>query len=136
LELPAAEEPKLLECSFCNRPLLPEFKYCPDCGHSRHAEPEEQNREQEQEEFAYDPSKRIACSDGLCIGIIGPDGKCTECGKPYKPEVAAEEPLDTVQEESNPEPETKQQTEADSEAEKTASEESDSEPEKKQSPEK
>ena len=25
--------------------------------------------------------KRIPCSDGSCIGIIGPDGRCTECGR-------------------------------------------------------
>jgi hypothetical protein len=27
---------------------------------------------------------RILCSDGNCIGVIGPDGKCKECGKPGK----------------------------------------------------
>lgn len=26
---------------------------------------------------------RILCSDESCIGIIGPDGRCKECGKPY-----------------------------------------------------
>jgi hypothetical protein len=26
--------------------------------------------------------KRVLCSDGACIGVIGLDGKCTECGKP------------------------------------------------------
>jgi len=25
---------------------------------------------------------RQLCSDGNCIGVIGPDGLCTECGKP------------------------------------------------------
>ena len=25
---------------------------------------------------------RVLCSDGNCIGTIGPDGKCKECGKP------------------------------------------------------
>ena len=25
---------------------------------------------------------RVLCSDGNCIGIIGTDGKCKECGKP------------------------------------------------------
>jgi hypothetical protein len=28
--------------------------------------------------------KRILCSDGNCIGVIGPDGRCKECGKPYQ----------------------------------------------------
>ncbi len=27
---------------------------------------------------------RVLCSDGACIGVIGPDGKCKECGKPGK----------------------------------------------------
>ena len=26
--------------------------------------------------------KRVLCSDGTCIGVIGADGKCRECGKP------------------------------------------------------
>jgi len=28
---------------------------------------------------------RRLCTDGNCIGIIGPDGKCKECGRPYEP---------------------------------------------------
>ena len=28
--------------------------------------------------------ERTLCSDGNCIGIIGPDGRCTECGKTLK----------------------------------------------------
>jgi hypothetical protein len=32
-----------------------------------------------------DWDRRILCSDGNCIGVIGPDGRCTECGKPYDP---------------------------------------------------
>lgn len=26
---------------------------------------------------------RKLCSDGNCIGVIGPDGRCKECGKPF-----------------------------------------------------
>ncbi len=29
-----------------------------------------------------DWEKRALCSDESCIGVIGPDGKCKECGKP------------------------------------------------------
>ena len=29
----------------------------------------------------YDYSERILCPDGNCIGIIGPDGRCSECGR-------------------------------------------------------
>ena len=28
-----------------------------------------------------DWDKRVLCSDGACIGVIGPDGCCKECGK-------------------------------------------------------
>jgi hypothetical protein len=31
-----------------------------------------------------DWDKRVLCSDERCIGTIGPDGKCRECGKPYE----------------------------------------------------
>jgi len=31
-----------------------------------------------------DWENRILCSDGNCIGVIGPDGRCKECGKPYR----------------------------------------------------
>ncbi len=31
-----------------------------------------------------DWENRILCSDESCIGVIGPDGKCKECGKPLK----------------------------------------------------
>jgi len=27
---------------------------------------------------------RVLCSDGSCIGVVGPDGRCKVCGKPYK----------------------------------------------------
>jgi hypothetical protein len=35
-----------------------------------------------------DWDRRVLCSDGNCIGVIGPDGNCTECGKPYDPSAA------------------------------------------------
>lgn len=31
-----------------------------------------------------DWENRRLCSDGDCIGVIGPDGRCKECGKPYE----------------------------------------------------
>ena len=43
---------------------------------------------------------RILCSDESCIGVIGPDGRCKECGKPYKelqtPEPPTPEPQTTA----------------------------------------
>ena len=29
---------------------------------------------------------RRLCIDESCIGVIGPDGRCKECGKPYESE--------------------------------------------------
>ncbi len=37
------------------------------------------------EESEYDDwQDRVLCSDGNCIGVIGPDGRCKECGKPFE----------------------------------------------------
>jgi hypothetical protein len=30
-----------------------------------------------------DWDSRTLCSDESCIGVIGPDGRCKECGKPF-----------------------------------------------------
>jgi hypothetical protein len=30
---------------------------------------------------SFDPSRRRLCPDGACIGVIGEDGRCKECGK-------------------------------------------------------
>ena len=35
------------------------------------------------DEGTVDFDSRKLCSDGTCIGVIGPDGRCKECGKPY-----------------------------------------------------
>ena len=32
---------------------------------------------------SFDPDDRILCSDDCCTGLVGPDGKCKVCGKPY-----------------------------------------------------
>ena len=31
-----------------------------------------------------DWENRTLCPDESCIGVIGPDGRCKECGKRYK----------------------------------------------------
>lgn len=33
------------------------------------------------EKTAFDPKRRRLCPDGACVGVIGPDGKCRECGR-------------------------------------------------------
>ena len=77
LPAPEGEEPKLLTCASCSHKALPGAKFCSECGHLLAAPAEEEVAE------GFDPDKRVACSDGNCIGIIGPDGKCTDCGQPY-----------------------------------------------------
>lgn len=46
-------------------------------------EPADSNREEENVRNADDWKNRILCSDESCIGVIGPDGRCKECGKPH-----------------------------------------------------
>ena len=36
------------------------------------------------EEETFDLENRLLCSDDTCIGVVGPDGKCKECGRPYE----------------------------------------------------
>jgi len=31
----------------------------------------------------FDPDSRVLCADDTCTGLIGPDGTCKVCGKPY-----------------------------------------------------
>jgi hypothetical protein len=38
--------------------------------------------------------RRILCSDETCIGVIGPDGRCKECGKPYEGKLPGPQPTD------------------------------------------
>jgi hypothetical protein len=49
-----------------------------------HVEPVKEDEGDENEAISSngrDWENRILCSDENCIGVIGPDGKCKECGK-------------------------------------------------------
>jgi len=107
-QLPEGDKPAgLLTCSSCQQPLLPAAKYCHQCGQNLLEADEPAPTKtcsscgaESQEEFKFcpecgeffrnldaadvEPGQRVACADGMCIGIIGSDGKCTECGKPHK----------------------------------------------------
>ncbi len=56
------------------------------------SEPDIKNdsREAEEEPIKTDIDSewenRVLCSDASCIGVIGPDGRCKECGKIYESE--------------------------------------------------
>jgi hypothetical protein len=37
------------------------------------------------DETEFDPKQRRLCPDGSCVGLIGPEGLCTECGRAAGP---------------------------------------------------
>jgi hypothetical protein len=46
-------------------------------------EPEEFEKDDTETPSDLEWEQRRLCSDESCIGVIGPDGRCKECGKPY-----------------------------------------------------
>lgn len=42
--------------------------------------------EEEIDESADEWENRALCIDEGCIGVVGPNGRCNECGKPYPSE--------------------------------------------------
>jgi curved DNA-binding protein CbpA len=58
---------------------------CTECGKTLKESKEkvESHREDhsDYENEHIDWENRVLCGNGTCIGIIGPDGRCTECGK-------------------------------------------------------
>ena len=87
-----------LTCPACNRSLPDNSSYCCWCGEEL-AGTEEVSEAPEltaedDAEGPIDLASRKLCSDGTCIGIIGPDGRCKECGKPYTGEPELEEEVE------------------------------------------
>ncbi|MDR2611415.1 MAG: zinc ribbon domain-containing protein [Deltaproteobacteria bacterium] len=58
-------------CPACKEPAPLWAKFCPSCGNPLASKLSKTRAKK----------KRRLCSDESCIGIIGPDGTCTECGK-------------------------------------------------------
>ena len=46
----------------------------------------ESGEEDLDDEVDIDWENRTLCIDESCIGVVGPDGRCKECGKPYPKE--------------------------------------------------
>jgi len=44
------------------------------------------DNEEEKPQADIEWENRRLCSDESCIGVIGPDGRCKECGKPFESE--------------------------------------------------
>jgi hypothetical protein len=75
--------------------------YCKECGKPFESKPQEnihEEQESDEPDTEEDPiedidsesqtdidwGRRTLCIDESCIGVIGPDGCCKECGKPFK----------------------------------------------------
>jgi predicted amidophosphoribosyltransferase len=59
------------KCPECKEPAPLWAKFCPHCGKKLIQTPKK----------LQDKKKRQLCPDESCIGIIGPDGFCVECGR-------------------------------------------------------
>ena len=53
-------------------------------------EPNEPNPDE-----TFDPSRRKLCPDGACVGVIGADGLCGECGRTEAQAAAGDERPDS-----------------------------------------
>lgn len=67
------------KCAECGATIPLESHYCMNCGSNL----KEDIRDRIDHDDAFDLENRVLCPDGTCTGIIV-NGKCTECGKPYK----------------------------------------------------
>ncbi|HBD09328.1 MAG TPA: hypothetical protein DCZ69_13805 [Syntrophobacteraceae bacterium] len=86
-------------CPHCDASLLDTGPFCSYCGKRRAGAPaasdefdsaadaDESGPAGDAESIDWD--QRVLCSDGNCIGVIGPDGRCKECGKPLQDESTA-----------------------------------------------
>jgi hypothetical protein len=54
------------------------------------------------DEPAFDPNRRL-CPDGACVGLIGPDGRCTVCARTASAAAAGEEPPEPTTASADPE---------------------------------
>ena len=48
------------------------------------AEDDEDDDEEDEDVTDIEWEQRTLCSDESCIGVIGPNGRCKECGLPYE----------------------------------------------------
>ena len=76
-------------CPACERLLPEDSQYCCWCGQKVSGTVQVADEEsadtaaQGDDEDTIDFDSRKLCSDGTCIGVIGADGRCKECGKQY-----------------------------------------------------
>ncbi len=61
------------------------------------------SEEAEKSQIDIDWEKRTLCSDESCIGVIGQDGRCKECGLPFVSELSEKIPAASDLQETDPE---------------------------------
>jgi hypothetical protein len=75
-------------CKECGLPYEGELPLKNDPTSETSAEPDASTEPEPHTDSESFPDKdwenRVLCSDGNCIGVIGSDGLCKECGKPYE----------------------------------------------------
>ena len=103
-----------LTCQACQRSLPEGSSYCNWCGEelagTEEVSGDPELTTEDHAEGPIDLASRKLCSDGTCIGVIGPDGRCKECGKPYTGEPEMEPELEEEPaEEPAEEPEEKKE---------------------------
>ncbi len=69
------------KCPHCGRDIPLESRYCMICGGIIGDSIDDLSGD----DGGFDLENRILCPDGTCTGIII-NGRCTECGRPYKEE--------------------------------------------------
>lgn len=72
------------KCAVCAETIKLEAIKCRFCGEQ--FDPAEVARQVAQARNADSFDNRVLCSDGSCIGVIGPNGRCKVCDKAYKPD--------------------------------------------------
>jgi hypothetical protein len=72
------------KCPACAELIKLEAIKCRFCG--ERFDPDDVARQVAEARKKDSFENRVACSDGNCIGIIGPNRLCVVCGKPYKPD--------------------------------------------------
>lgn len=69
-------------CKECGNPYEGKLFKEQSASNVKAAATEEQKQTSANAETDDDWNNRVLCGDEACIGVIGTDGKCKECGKP------------------------------------------------------
>jgi hypothetical protein len=70
-------------CRQCGRDNLEENRFCAWCGSKMAELVPVQTAAQASASTTASSRPRLACSDGMCVGIIGENNRCVICHKPY-----------------------------------------------------